>query len=187
MKKKFVVILLCVALGVSSLNGCGGEEKGTEMSMAQKPEDENAIYGEVSDIKEDAITIKIGTRKEMKQPEGEPPEKPDGEQSEGMPEKPNGKQADGEQPQEDGEQRGERPAMLDLNGEEEEIAITQETVIKRQGEEISISDISEGDVVMIIPAEDEDAAEINVISGMPGGGRDMAPMDEESKKNDGTV
>lgn len=211
MKKKFVVILLCVALGVSSLNGCGGEEKGTEMSMAQKPEDENAIYGEVSDIKEDAITIKIGTRKEMKQPEGEPPEKPDGEQpegmpekpdgeqsegmpekldgeqQEGMPEKPNGKQADGEQPQEDGEQRGERPAMLDLNGEEEEIAITQETVIKRQGEEISISDISEGDVVMIIPAEDEDAAEINVISGMPGGGRDMAPMDEESKKNDGTV
>lgn len=187
MKKKFVVVILSVVLGVSSLNGCGKADKGIAKNMEHNPENENAVYGEVSKVTENAITIKVGTRKEMKQPEGEPPEKLDGEQPEGMPEKPNGKQADGEQPQEDGEQRGERPAMLDLNGEEEEIAITQETVIKRQGEEISISDISEGDVVMIIPAEDEDAAEINVISGMPGGGRDMAPMDEESKKNDGTV
>lgn len=219
MKKKFVVVILSVVLGVSSLNGCGKADKGIAKNMEHNPENENAVYGEVSKVTENAITIKVGTRKEMKQPEGEPPEKLDGEQPEGMPEKPNGeqpegmpekpdgkqaddgeqpqgepsKQADGERPQgelskqADGEQRGERPAMLDLNGEEEEIAITQETVIKRQGEEISISDISEGDVVMIIPTEDEDAAEINVISGMSGGGRDMAPMDEESKKNDGTV
>ena len=175
MKKKFAVILLCVALGASSLNGCGGEKKGTEMGMAQKPEDENAIYGEVSDIEEDAITIKVGTRKEAKQPEGEPPEQPDGEQPEGMPE------------QSDGGQRVERPAMLDLNGEEEEIAITQETVIKRQGEKISVSDISKGDVVMIIPAEEQGAAEINVMSAMPGGGGETPPADETQDTNGGTV
>lgn len=158
------------------------------MGMEQKPEDENAIYGEVSDIKEDAITIKVGTRKEMKQPEGEPPKQPEGEQPEGMPEKMDGEQPQGEPPkQEEGGQKGERPAMLDLNGEEEEIAITQETVIKRQSEEISVSDISKGDVVMIIPAEDKGAAEINVMSAMPGGGRDMAPVEEESNKDGGTV
>ena len=91
MKKKFVVVILSVVLGVSSLNGCGKADKGIAKNMEHNPENENAVYGEVSKVTENAITIKVGTRKEMKQPEGEPPEKLDGEQPEGMPEKPNGK------------------------------------------------------------------------------------------------
>lgn len=97
----------------------------------------------------------------------------------------------------DGDGQG-APSMLDLTDEEKEIKITDDTVIVRssrggmaggpQGnggtpdmqqetEEISLSDISEGDTVAITYDEDGNAAKITVISmemggqmGQPGGG-----------------
>lgn len=136
----------------------------TENSDKTVSEAETAdVYGEVTAVSEDSITIKVGTMKQM--------EKPDGEGT---------------------------PSMLDLTDEEKEIKITDDTVIVRssrggmaggpQGnggapdmqqetEEISLSDISEGDTVAITYDEDGNAAKITVISmemggqmGQPGGG-----------------
>ena len=65
---------------------------------------ENEILGEVKSVEDGKITIAVGTRKEMGQP--------------------------GEQPQ--GGENGEAPSMLDLTGEEQEIAVTDSTVITKQ-------------------------------------------------------
>ena len=65
---------------------------------------ENEILGEVKSVEDGKITIAIGTRKEMGQP--------------------------GEQPQ--GGENGEASSMLDLTGEEQEITVTDSTVITKQ-------------------------------------------------------
>lgn len=175
MKKKYIAILLDITLGMTTLVGCSGtntsessiiqeSQSVTENSDKTVSEAETAdVYGEVTAVSEDSITIKVGTMKQM--------EKPDGEGT---------------------------PSMLDLTDEEKEIKITDYTVIVRssrgslaggpQGnggapdmqqetEEISLSDISEGDTVAITYDEDGNAAKITVISmemggqmGQPGGG-----------------
>ena len=65
---------------------------------------ENEILGEVKSVEDGKITIAVGTRKEMGQP--------------------------GEQPQ--GGENGEASSMLDLTGEEQEITVTDSTVITKQ-------------------------------------------------------
>ena len=88
---------------------------------------ENEILGEVKSVEDGKITIAVGTRKEMAHPgeqpqsgeNGEAPEKPEGEASDG-----NG---DGQ-----GTPDGEAPSMLDLTGEEQEITVTDSTVITKQ-------------------------------------------------------
>lgn len=170
MKKKFTVILLSAALGAAMLVGCGKSDRKPEREMSHGWEDEDAVYGEVSKAAEDLITIKIGTRKEMERT----------------------KEASSKKPEEN--QAGERPSMLDLTGEEQVIKVTEETVLKRQtmrglpgngdvqkkpdgeppqepgagqennSEEITVSDISEGDIVMVKFTDDKKAAEITVLS-----------------------
>lgn len=136
------------------------------------------------------------------QESGEIPEKPSGEipekQSEERQEGAAGEKPSGERPEGVGDQQpkgkqmpegepGELPSMLELTGEEQEIAVTENTLIKRQnmlgpdqeeeqGEEITIADLSEGDTVQILFTEDGNAKEIIVMSGGPGRG-----MDQQSK------
>ena len=76
---------------------------------------ENEILGEVKSVEDGKITIAVGTRKEMGQP---------GEQTQG--EAPDGN-GDGQ-----GAPDGEAPSMLDLTGEEQEITVTDSTVITKQ-------------------------------------------------------
>lgn len=76
---------------------------------------ENEILGEVKSVEDGKITIAVGTRKEMGQP---------GEQTQG--EAPDGN-GDGQ-----GAPDGETPSMLDLTGEEQEITVTDSTVITKQ-------------------------------------------------------
>ena len=76
---------------------------------------ENEILGEVKSVEDGKITIAVGTRKEMGQP---------GEQTQG--EAPDGN-GDGL-----GAPDGETPSMLDLTGEEQEITVTDSTVITKQ-------------------------------------------------------
>lgn len=80
---------------------------------------ENEILGEVKSVEDGKITIAVGTRKEMSQP-GEQPQ--GGENSEA----PDGN-GDGQ-----GTPDGEAPSMLDLTGEEQEITVTDSTVITKQ-------------------------------------------------------
>ncbi len=208
MKKKFAAFLLGMALGASLLHGCGRADKGLGNIRAREWEDEDAIYGEVSEVTQDTLTIQVGARKEMEKPkggapgnqEGEAPEKPEGgapgNQEGEAPEIPEGgapgNQEEGASGGPGGEapempdggtpkQPGEMPSMLELTGEEQEIALSKDTIVKSQGmggsEASAISDISEGDTVRVTLAEDGSAAEVTVISGMGGGGG-MAPSSQ---------
>ena len=80
---------------------------------------ENEILGEVKSVEDGKITIAIGTRKEM----GQPGEQPQSGENDEVPDG-NG---DGQ-----GAPDGEAPSMLDLTGEEQEITVTDSTVITKQ-------------------------------------------------------
>ena len=80
---------------------------------------ENEILGEVKSVEDGKITIAVGTRKEM----GQPGEQPQGGEND---EAPDGN-GDGQ-----GAPDGEAPSMLDLTGEEQEITVTDSTVITKQ-------------------------------------------------------
>lgn len=236
MKKKYIAILLGITLGMTTLVGCSGtntsESSTTQESQSVTGATENSdktvseaetadVYGEVTAVSEDSITIKVGTMKQMEKPDdaGAPgdssnaqssDDKTDSDSTEKGSENTdssenksdNSSDSQNAQPPEnmekpDGDGQG-APSMLDLTDEEKEIKITDYTVIVRssrgslaggpQGnggapdmqqetEEISLSDISEGDTVAITYGEDGNAAKITVISmemggqmGQPGGG-----------------
>ena len=80
---------------------------------------ENEILGEVKSVEDGKITIAVGTRKEK----GQPGEQPQGGEND---EAPDGN-GDGQ-----GALDGEAPSMLDLTGEEQEITVTDSTVITKQ-------------------------------------------------------
>lgn len=88
---------------------------------------ENEILGEVKSVEDGKITIAVGTRKEMAHP-GEQPQS--GENGE-APDKPEGEAPDGNGDGQ-GTPDGEAPSMLDLTGEEQEITVTDSTVITKQ-------------------------------------------------------
>lgn len=177
MKKKFAVILLSVSLGVSVLNGCGDTQKGRNQNAVQEQKKEDALRGEVSKITQDSITIKVdstGEEQELtitedtvikrqsmgggmgQKPEGgELPERPEGQQGSENgepPEKPEG------QP---GSENGEPPERP-----EGDMPDGQKPDMENASEEIALSDISEGDTVMVIAAEDGSAVEVMVMPKM---------------------
>ena len=141
---------------------------------------ENEILGEVKSVEDGKITIAVGTRKEM----ARPGEQPQGEENGEAPEKPEGEAPDGNGDGQ-GTPDGEAPSMLDLTGEEQEITVTDSTVITKQSmgggqgasdvagqtEEITLDDIKEGDVVAITLDDDGNAATITVQSMDMGGGQ----------------
>ena len=88
---------------------------------------ENEILGEVKSVEDGKITIAVGTRKEM----AHPGEQPQGEENGEAPEKPEGEAPDGNGDGQ-GTPDGEAPSMFDLTGEEQEITVTDSTVITKQ-------------------------------------------------------
>lgn len=131
-----------------------------DTAEASDTEESNEILGEVKSVEDGKITIAVGTRKEMNQPgeqpqgsgNGEAPEEPDGDakdsedaddkkaddvsadesaDTESTDETVDDKTDKGEAP--DGEAPdGEAPSMLELTGEEQEITVTDSTVITKQ-------------------------------------------------------
>ena len=208
MNKKFAVILLGAALGAALLTGCGKSDRESEKKMSHGWEEKDTVYGEVSKAAEDLITIKVGTRKEMERPKeessqkaaeskveekpsmleltgeeqviklteetvlkrqamkglpgnGTAPQKPDGEQGKDngeLPQKP-----DGEPPQEPGESQ------------------------ENSSEDITVSDISEGDIVMVTFTDDKKAAQIKELSVKEGSGLEVNPPAGEQNSGTGTV
>ena len=88
---------------------------------------ENEILGEVKSVEDGKITIAVGTRKEM----GQPGEQPQGGENGEAPDKPEGEAPDGNGDGQ-GAPDGEAPSMLNLTGEEQEITVTDSTVITKQ-------------------------------------------------------
>ena len=80
---------------------------------------ENEILGEVKSVEDGKITIAVGIRKEM----GQPGEQPQGGENDEAPDGNGDVQ---------GAPDGEAPSMLDLTGEEQEITVTDSTVITKQ-------------------------------------------------------
>ena len=124
-----------------STQDAGGTTEDT--AEASDTEESNEILGEVKSVEDGKITIAVGTRKEMdqhgEQPQGgengEAPEKPDeddakeggdAKDTESTGETPDDKTDKGEAPD------GEAPSMLDLTGEEQEVTVTDNTVITKQ-------------------------------------------------------
>ena len=193
MNKKFAVVLLGAALGTALLIGCGKSGRESEKKMSHEWEEKDTVYGEVSKAAEDLITIKVGTRKEMERPKEESSQKAAESKVE------------------------EKPSMLELTGEEQVIKLTEETVLKRQAmkglpgngtapqkpdgeppqepgesqenssEDITVSDISEGDIVMVTFTDDKKAAQITVLSVQEGSGLEVNPPAGEQNSGTGTV
>lgn len=93
MKHKILTVVLMGAMAMPILSGCS---KDNEIKNAARVPDNNAIYGEVSVISDDSITIKVGTM--------------------------NMERKDG----------FDASSMIELTGEEKEIKITDDTVVKSQ-------------------------------------------------------
>ncbi len=169
MKKKYIAILLGITLGMTTLVGCSGTNTSesstiqesqsvtgaTENSDKRVSEAETAdVYGEVTAISEDSITIKVGTMKQMEKPDDagasgdssnaqSSDDKTDSDSTEKGSENTdssenksdNSSDSRNAQPPEnmekpDGDGQG-APSMLDLTDEEKEIKITDDTVIVR--------------------------------------------------------
>lgn len=122
MKRKWLAIILIGVMVLSMLNGCSKDKESESGSS-----DSNTIYGEVSAVGDDSITIKVGIMKQMGRQgdenvsEGEKPSEPET----------NNENADAESNADTGDnQMKQKGSMLDLTGEEKEIKVTADTVIK---------------------------------------------------------
>lgn len=121
MKKKYMAIVLGMSVALASVTGCGGQTEQTQTTVETTAEADaseeteaqaDVIYGEVASVTDTSVTIQVGTMKE-----GGATEKPDdanGADSalDGMPE--------------------DQPSILELDGTEQTIAVTADTVITRQ-------------------------------------------------------
>ncbi len=63
MKKNYIAITLGLALGATAVAGCG-TVKSTDTSATEEAQ---TVYGEITEIGEDSITIKVGTQKEAQE------------------------------------------------------------------------------------------------------------------------
>lgn len=255
MKKKYIAVLFGVMFGITILGGCSGADTAAtentsadaEASAEGNSEKDGSmmdadIYGEVNAVGDSSITVKVGTMKQMEQrdhsgsEETEESERPsmleltgeeqeimvtddtvivrmsmgggpqgggdgamrsDGERPENgeIPEKPEGGEAseNGEIPQPPESQEASEKLT---DGEQEEAADTEESAKERQGmlsedeenrrqpesEQITLTDIAEGDTVAVTLDEDGKAARIMVMS--MGKGREM-PSGQPGQSSDG--
>ena len=114
MKRKYAAMVLGLTLALTSMNMAYAADKDTDTAQTTEAaaEDESAdaadetasqeVYGEVTEVGEDSITINVGTMKEGQAPQ------------------------DGEKPD------GEAPSMLDLTGESQDIKVTDTTTYEKQ-------------------------------------------------------
>ena len=121
MKKKYMAIVLGMSVALASVTGCGSQTEQTQTTVETTAEADaseeteaqgDVIYGEVASVTDTSVTIQVGTMKE-----GGATEKPD--DANGADSAPDGMPED-------------QPSMLELDGTEQTIAVTADTVITRQ-------------------------------------------------------
>lgn len=71
MKRNYLAITMGMALGVSMLAGCGTQSSSTVSADAEAAE---TIYGEITSIDGESITLSVGTMKEQSEGEGKAPD-----------------------------------------------------------------------------------------------------------------
>ena len=194
MKRRYLAVLMGIMVATTSVPAMVYAEDSKTETAADAANDEsgeadasdengdesqeNVVLGEVKSVSDSEITIAVGTMKEMGQPGGDgqnggASEKPegDGQNSDSSDGASDSQDAadDNQESENTDSQDGEEPEKPDGNGQSAE------------AEEISLSDIQEGDIVSITLDEDENAASITVMSmemdgqGQPGGDGQGAP------------
>ena len=180
MKRRYLAVLMGIMVATTSVPAMvyaedskteavadAADESGEADALDENGDEsqENVVLGEVKSVSDSEITIAVGTMKEMGQPGG------DGQNSDSSDGASDSQDAadDNQESENTDSQDGEEPEKPDGNGQSAE------------AEEISLSDIQEGDIVSITLDEDENAASITVMSmemdgqGQPGGDGQGAP------------
>lgn len=120
MKKNYLAITLGLMLGATAIAGCG-TTKSTDTSATEEAQ---TVYGEITEIGEDSITIKVGTQKEAQ------------ETKEAFASDSSDSSADadntGDTAASDTDTPGEAPSMLDYTGEELTVTVTDDTEITKE-------------------------------------------------------
>lgn len=119
MKQKWLAVILIGVMILSILGGCSKDSESTNNATSS----DNTIYGEVSAVGDSSITIKVGTMNAMERPSGANSENAT------LGERPSDIENNSENQM---KQNGRGFSMLELTGEEKEIKITDDTVIKKQ-------------------------------------------------------
>ena len=149
MKKNHVAVVLGLVMSASLLSGCGS-------SQSSSSTDTGTIYGEVSEVSDDGITIEVGTMKDNGQ--GQPGEKPADDQSSDSnstddkstesnstdgstadsastdDSKSSSDSSDSTKSSDSKQDDGEAPSMLDKTGEEKEITVSSDTEITKESQ-----------------------------------------------------
>ena len=149
MKKNHVAVVLGLVMSASLLSGCGS-------SQSSSSTDTGIIYGEVSEVSDDGITIEVGTMKDNGQ--GQPGEKPSDDQSSDSnstddkstesnstdgstadsastdDSKSSSDSSDSTKFSDSKQDDGEAPSMLDKTGEEKEITVSSDTEITKESQ-----------------------------------------------------
>ena len=149
MKKNHVAVVLGLVMSASLLSGCGS-------SQSSSSTDTGIIYGEVSEVSDDGITIEVGTMKDNGQ--GQPGEKPSDDQSSDSnstddkstesnstdgstadsastdDSKSSSDSSDSTKSSDSKQDDGEAPSMLDKTGEEKEITVSSDTEITKESQ-----------------------------------------------------
>ena len=140
MKKNHVAVVLGLVMSASLLSGCGS----TTSSSSSAQTDTGTIYGEVSEVSDDGITIEVGTMKENTQ--GQPGDQSSDDKSASDSsdssksdstsdtESTDNKSTDSESSdsKDSKQDNGEAPSMIDKTGEEKEITVSSDTEITKE-------------------------------------------------------
>ena len=144
-----MAVVLGLVMSASLLSGCGS-------SQSSSSTDTGTIYGEVSEVSDDGITIEVGTMKDNGQ--GQPGEKPADDQSSDSnstddkstennstdgttadsastdDSKSSSDSNDSTKSSDSKQDDGEAPSMLDKTGEEKEITVSSDTEITKESQ-----------------------------------------------------
>ena len=153
-----------------------GSAKKPEQNQAEEKPSMLDLTGEEQVIKVTEETVLKRQTMSGLPGNGAAPQKPDGEPGEdsgAMPQKPDG---------EPGEGSGAMPQKPDREPPQEPGAGQENS-----SEEIAVSDISEGDIIMVTFTDDKKAAEITVLSVPEGNGADVNPPADGQDSDTGTV
>ena len=136
--KRISVAMMLVLLTMAILSGCTGAQGKTNKDYKGQ-----TIFGEVTKVSSDSLTIDVGTSNmpdggKSGAPQGQPPEKPSDESSESKSDEQSdsksGEQSDskpGEKSDNKSGQPGEMPSMIKKNGDTATIKVDSETEITK--------------------------------------------------------
>lgn len=191
-----VAFICAIAMSVSSMSAVSvsaadntKQSTSSEKTGQEKKQERNMKLGKVTAVNGNKITVALG---EMAAPEnngkGTPPEMPSGNENGAPPEMPSGNGAapngNGVPPEmPSGNGNGNPPAMpsgnvpgkmpsadLAESGKTVTVTISEGVSVKKNGKTVSVSDIAEGDIIMLM-YDDSNALTAVEIMDMNGGGK----------------